>query len=88
MVITGSPTITPELNPVFSILFLIGIVILVVVEVIGIKSPKAGDTLTEHWRFADRWLKNHKFGWLRWAFRVWTAGMLLWACLHFLAGTS
>jgi len=81
------PTLTPELNPVFGIVFLVGAAILLVAEIIGVQRRGKGDTITEHWRAGDQWLRRHA-SWGRWAFRIATAGILVWALLHFLAGSD
>jgi len=78
------PTLTPGLNPVFSITFLIGLVVLVVVEIIGVRRKGKGDTLTEHWRWIESWLPD---GWA-WVFRIFTGGLLVWTLLHFLVGAD
>lgn len=78
------PTLTPELNPIFSVIYLIGFVVLVVVEIIGIRLKGKGDTITEHWRWIEAWLSDR---WA-WIFRVFTGGLLIWTLLHFLVGTE
>ena len=81
------PTLTPELNPFFSVAFLVGFVFLLVLEVWGIRRRGTGDTISEHWRAADAWLKARTLVG-RWAFRVGTAGLLVWTLLHFLLGAD
>jgi hypothetical protein len=81
------PTLTPELNPAFSLTFLIGGVLLLAAELWGVRARGKGDTLTEHWQFADLWLKA-RYPMFRWGFRVFTVGTLGWAALHFIAGSS
>jgi hypothetical protein len=70
------------MNPIFAIAFLVLIGAVVVVEVIGVQRKAKGDTLTEGWRAVDRWLAR-VFPWGQWFLRVFTAGLLLWAALHF-----
>lgn len=83
-------TITPELNPIFSILFLLALLIFVVAEIVGIVRPEAGDTFTEHWRWLNQALKDKGMAgqWLAWGFRIFTGGLLVWTLLHFLAGSE
>ena len=81
------PTLTPELNPFFSIAFLVGFAFLLVLEVWGIRRRGKGDTITELWRAADAWLKARTVAG-RFAFSVATAGLPVWALLHFLLGAD
>jgi hypothetical protein len=75
------------LNPVFTVAFVVLLVALVVVELIGVKRPGHGDTLTEHWRWFNAVL-NERHPWAAWLFRIATAGLLVWVLLHFLVGAS
>jgi len=76
------PTLTPQLNPWFSLTFLALVVVFLVVEVIGITRKQPGDTFTEAWR----WVEFQLPAWTAWLFRILTGGVLVWAILHFLAG--
>lgn len=77
------PTLTPSLNPWFSIIFLFFIGGAFIVEIIGIRRRgKDGDTITENWRWIEAWLPDN----VAWLFRIITGGILVWAILHFLAG--
>lgn len=80
-------TLTPDLNPIFSVIFLIGFLLLVVTEIVGVIRKQRGDTITEHWNFVDRVFKQ-KAPAVRWIWRVFTAGFFIWLVLHFLVGTS
>jgi hypothetical protein len=80
-------TLSPQLNPVFSIVFLTGAALLTGFEVWGVTRKAKGDTITEHWRWAHRWL-TERFSWFGWGFRIWTGGLLVWTLLHLLAGAN
>lgn len=71
---------------------LIGALLLLGGEIAGIlrKSTGAGDedTITEWWRKADFRLGESDQPFIRWAYRVFTIGILVWAGLHFLAGVE
>ncbi len=67
------------LNPWFSGLYLAGFLFLITLELIGVHRKKAGDTITENWRFLDKRLH----GPLQWGWRVMTAGALVWTLFHF-----
>ena len=70
------------MSALFTIIFLTAGMILLVAEIIGVKRKGPGDTITENWR----WLRDHlPYGWLRWAYRIMTAGILVWALLHLVA---
>lgn len=84
MMLAADPTLTPQLNPVFSIVFLFFVGGAFVVEMIGVARKPKGDTLTENWRWIEEWLPN----WAAWVFRVFTGGILVWAILHFLVGAK
>ena len=56
--------------------------LLAIAIVVGIRRKAKGDTITEHWRWVDTVLSPG----FRWLWRVFTAGMLGWALLHFLGG--
>jgi hypothetical protein len=71
-------------NPVFAAAFVLLLAALLVVELIGIKRPQSGDTLTELWRHVNRRLPP----WFAWGFRIFTIGLLVWAVLHFIVGAS
>lgn len=81
------PTLSPELHPAFTLVFLGGGLLLLAFEIWGVSRTAKGDTITEHWRWAHAWL-NARFPWFGWMFRVWTGGILVWALLHFLAGAD
>ena len=66
----------------FSVIYGVATAVLVVAEVVGIRREAPGDTITEHWRWVDRELPPAG----RWAWRVFTAGLLSWAAKHFLGG--
>lgn len=74
------------LNPVFTILIVCGALFLLVVELVGVFRKQPGDTITENWRAADEYLKRQPA--IRWFYRIFTAGILLWAALHFLVGAN
>jgi hypothetical protein len=64
-----------------SIIYGILTLLLVIVEIHGIRTERSGDTITENWVWIDKHLGN-----LQWIWRVLTAGFLVWVLLHF-AGT-
>jgi len=66
------------MNTTFSILFLAGFLFLLAVEIFGIVRKKSGDTITEGWHAIDKWLNAP----LQWAWRVLTAGLLVWVLFH------
>jgi hypothetical protein len=51
----------------------------IAVELYGVLSKRNGDTITENWRFID----THSPPWLKFVWRVVTAGLLMWTLLHF-----
>jgi hypothetical protein len=67
------------LNLIFSALYAIGFLFLLVLEIIGVRSKSKGDTITENWRYLDT--KLH--GPLQWGWRVMTSGILVWILFHF-----
>ena len=80
------------MRPLINLSLLVGAVLLLAGEVVGIlrKSKGVGDedTITEWWRKADFRLGQSRQPFIRWAYRVFTAGILIWTLLHFLAGVS
>jgi hypothetical protein len=71
------------MNPWFLAAYLILGAALVTVELIGVHRKRDdGDTITESWRSADKWLGD-KLPWAQWFLRVFTVGLLLWTALHF-----
>lgn len=69
------------MNPWFAVTFVVLLGATLVVELIGVASKKDGDTITEGWR----WVRDRLPGPGKWFFRVFTAGILVWAMLHFVA---
>jgi len=69
------------MNIWFTLIFAVLIIAVVVVEVIGVQRKGDGDTITENWR----WVRDHSPPWGRWVLEVFTAGLLMWAIIHFLA---
>jgi hypothetical protein len=69
------------LDPVFTVIYGVGFLVLLAAELVGLARKAPGDTITEHWRYID----GHLHGVLQWGWRVLTAGLLGWAALH-LAG--
>lgn len=69
------------LNWTFTVIFVLGFLILIVAEVVGIIRKQPGDTITEHWRWVDK--KLH--GFLQWGWRILTAGLLIWILLHLMS---
>jgi hypothetical protein len=67
----------------FSIIYATLFVTTVTVELIGVKRKAAGDTITENWRFIDKWL-HYRSPIIDFLWRVFTAGFLVWLLLHFL----
>lgn len=66
------------LNIVFSVIYGLGFLTLLVVEVIGVKRKAKGDTITENWR----WIDGRLHGFLQWGWRILTAGLLAWILIH------
>ncbi len=77
------PDLDPRFTAAFAVIFLLGIAI----ELVGVARKEAGDTVTEHWQYADQWLRTKSVA-ARWFFRVLTAGTLTWVIVHFLAGAD
>ena len=73
------------LNIGFSIVFGVCFVIAVTFELIGVKSKRKGDTITENWRFMNAWLSK-RVPMAGWVWRVVTLGFLTWCILHFGVG--
>lgn len=73
------------LNLITSGIFLAVTLIAAGTEIYGVRSKVKGDTITENWRFADRWLHAHA-PWADWLWRVATIGFLTWTMLHFAVG--
>lgn len=53
--------------------------LIVGVEVYGVTTKRKGDTITENWKHID----THSPPWLKFIWRVFTAGLLMWTLLHF-----
>jgi hypothetical protein len=71
--------VNDKLNIGFSVLYALGFLFLIVLEIIGIRNKEPGDTITENWRHIDKSL--HPI--LQWGWRVLTIGLLGWVMLHF-----
>lgn len=63
----------------YAVIFLAGIT----VELIGVFRRGKGDTITENWRWIDKWLAYHS-PIIDWFWRVFSAGALVWILLHLL----
>lgn len=66
------------LDLTFSFLYLAGFLFLFILEMIGVKSKRPGDTITENWRYLD----SHLHGPLQWGLRVLTSGVTVWLLFH------
>jgi hypothetical protein len=71
----------------FTVAFLAGGLFLLGMELWGVSRSERGDTITENWRAANKYLAK-RFPWLGWFFRIFTGGLLVWTLLHFLAGVD
>lgn len=80
----ANPTLAPQLNPWFGLAFLAILLLFLAVELWGVYRKGKGDTFTEGWR----WTQGKLNGLPRWLFRILTAGILIWALLHFLVGAD
>jgi hypothetical protein len=70
---------TPEpMNLAFSAIYVLGFLVLLVTEVIGVKRKAKNDTITENWR----WVDGHLHGFQQWGWRILTAGLLSWILIH------
>jgi hypothetical protein len=63
----------------FTIIYVLLGLAIIAVELYGVFTKRSGDTITENWRFID----THSPPWLKFLWRVFTAGILVWALLHF-----
>lgn len=72
---------TAPLNWVFTIIYAVGFLILLITEIIGIRRKEPGDTITENWRKLDKNLHGPQ----QWGYRVGTAGILVWILLHLMS---
>lgn len=72
------------MDPWFAGTFVVLLLALLGVELVGVASKRKGDTLTEGWR----WIRDHLPGPAAWFFRIFTAGVLIWALLHFVADVA
>ncbi len=80
MALEFDPTLTPALNPLFTLTYLVLGVLLGLVELIGIMRPARGDTVSEiFWWFRDRFPRSSA---------VALIGFLVWLGLHLLFGGS
>jgi hypothetical protein len=83
---SSSASSTPS-SPSPSVAFLVGALFLLGMELWGVSRSERGDTITENWRAANKYLSEHA-PWFGWTFRVFTGGLLIWVLFHFLAGTD
>lgn len=78
------------MNPIFAGIFITCFVVALATELYGVwrgsKGAK-GTTITEGWRWFDKWLAFHS-PIADWFYRVFSAGFFIWLILHFLVGIN
>lgn len=49
----------PKLDTAFTIIYVVLTISVITTELIGVARKAKGDTITEHWKWVDKWLAFH-----------------------------